>query len=562
MADPFSVVAGIIGTAAICAHTARRLKEFLDSIKDGPGNVKSISEDLGILQYSLTALEDLLRGGDDFPDVARSDEGRRCITSLTTILSHCQRTLESIHATIKPFVEKRNGSKEHKWRTMAGWMNRKDTLDSLKRELVSAKMTLDLGVSFANFLSTRAGIAQLRNQFVQLNTRLEQEASEDNMSDVGSASVVTDLGFALRRFLREQDPTAASSDPFTTDNERKPEVLSIDTQNAQLFSDHNDEDHHDYSSQSKQKDIFNSKESSPTMSSVPETPLTKNTTFSSMDNGSLASPVTSFTASFIQPAERDLAKPDMYRTDTKTSSRPQSSSIQHDRLSEHLSLELVSSGLYNDDAGWDVFQVPLKVFSDYFGLSHKKMMKKSPTSMLNFGIVTAKPISNSPAYADNHGDNHGDTRQYSWDQINDPKLYRHSAPHWALKIPGHKAAGKPPTRGVSRASLSKVVTNGASYDFIRLFVVAQKPENNTAYNFKWKPFCVFTYIGHPRRVRDIGMTESADDTTRTIPETTPVLVRLAIKDEMLTFRLKSSDDKHFLNSYYAYWSIDPNVITA
>lgn len=540
MADPFSIAAGIIGVAAATVHTARRLKEFLDSIKETPEAVKSISIELGVLQYSLTALEELLRSGDDLFEVARTDEGRRCITSLTMILTQCQHTFNSIHSMMMPFTEKRDGSKDLRWKAAVNWIGRKETLDLLKRELVSAKMTLDLAFTFAACLMSRAGISQLQTQFTQLNTRMEQEASEDNMSDIGSSSAVTDLGFTLKRFLKEHDTSIVMPNVFVAaDGKSSATDLINKNFGGQTWK----------------------KESYLTGSSPPDSPLTKRPTFSSLEPYSPTSPVTTFSSPFQTP-KRYSKGPDTEHQNTNSSGISKSTPVDRDKPLEHTSLELTPSGSHRDDNSWERFQMPLKVFSNYFGLSFKKMMNKSPTSMLNFGIVVAKPTSNTAAYIDNTILSDTDRTENLWNKMIDPKLHRRSAPDWTLKIPSHKASGKPPTKGVSRVTLSKVTINDSSYEFIRLIIVAQKPQNTAAYNFQWKPFCVFTYVSRPRRIRNFGMdNESTNDKIETIPDATPVSVWLSIKDEMLTFCLKSADDKDFLDADCANWAIDPDLVT-
>lgn len=538
MADPFSIVAGIIGIATAAAHTARRLKEFLDSIKETPDTIKLITKELGILQFSLIALEDLLRGSDDLLEVARTDEGRRCITSLSAILTQCQHTLESIHRTVEPFVVRRNGDRDHRWKTVADWVSRKDTLDLLKRELVNAKMTLDLGVSFAGVLLTRGSLSQLQTQFTQLNTRMEPEASEDSMSDIGSSSAVTDLGFTLKRFLREHDTsTVVPGFLVTADGKRSA---------ADLINDN-------FGSRTRKQEAY------PPRSSPLDSPLTKRTTFSSLEPCSSISPVTTFSSTFPAPEQRSRI-PNMKQQNEKHSEVCKSTPINSDRSPEHMSLELKPSSAPLDGNGWDQFQTPLRVFSNYFGLSFKKMINKSPTSMLNFGIIAAVPTSNTAAYIDNDAVSDTDGTENSWDKIIDPKIHRRSAPNWTLKAPSHKASGKPPTKGVSQVSLSRVVVNGSSYNFIRLFLVAQKPQNTTAYNFQSKPFCAFTYVSRPRKTRDIGTDDESTDSIKVTPDATPASVWLEIKDEMLTFRLKSGHDKEFLDADCAHWYMDPDLV--
>lgn len=74
MSDPFSVIASVAGATAVALHTARRVKEFLDAINDAPECVKSILRELGILQCSLTTLEELLHGSDSFSGSTLNDQ--------------------------------------------------------------------------------------------------------------------------------------------------------------------------------------------------------------------------------------------------------------------------------------------------------------------------------------------------------------------------------------------------------------------------------------------------------------------------------------------------------
>lgn len=56
MADPFSIVAGVVGISGIALHSTRRLKEFIDSILDAPSTITALGADS---QALVTVLESL-----------------------------------------------------------------------------------------------------------------------------------------------------------------------------------------------------------------------------------------------------------------------------------------------------------------------------------------------------------------------------------------------------------------------------------------------------------------------------------------------------------------------
>jgi hypothetical protein len=110
--DPFSITAGVVGTAGVALHSARRVKDFIDGIQGAPRAVSALSQDLQALQNVLETLSMLvnhvhLNGG-----TARTN----FIPLLKPPLENCTTALESILLAVKPYTKPTGEPKKTKWR--------------------------------------------------------------------------------------------------------------------------------------------------------------------------------------------------------------------------------------------------------------------------------------------------------------------------------------------------------------------------------------------------------------------------------------------------------------
>lgn len=64
MADPLSIVAGVIGLSAAVVQSSKALFELVDSIKQGPDEIKAISKDVHAFYPIIISLSATLSDGD------------------------------------------------------------------------------------------------------------------------------------------------------------------------------------------------------------------------------------------------------------------------------------------------------------------------------------------------------------------------------------------------------------------------------------------------------------------------------------------------------------------
>jgi hypothetical protein len=143
--DPFSITAGVVGTAEVALHIARRVKDFIDGIQGAPRAVSALSRDLQALQNVLETLSTLvnhvhLNGG-----TARTN----FIPLLKPPVENCTTALESILLAVKPYTKPTGEPKKTKWRGFV-WTFREAEVLTLQKTLMDYKMSLDIAISVAN----------------------------------------------------------------------------------------------------------------------------------------------------------------------------------------------------------------------------------------------------------------------------------------------------------------------------------------------------------------------------------------------------------------------------
>ena len=100
MADPLSITAGVIATATATIQLAKSLFEIIDDIKDGPGEIVSVSKDAHAFCSIIFALLATLKENKVRHVVERDKDMVEMIRNLDRPLSHCQALLgELVHGS-------------------------------------------------------------------------------------------------------------------------------------------------------------------------------------------------------------------------------------------------------------------------------------------------------------------------------------------------------------------------------------------------------------------------------------------------------------------------------
>jgi len=98
MAD---VALGLVGTVAVALHSARRIKEFIDTIQGAPRAVYDLSNDLAAFKDVLEILQTLL-GSDE---ILQSRAQRQMLTVLEQPLHLCVGLLQKLDGMLKPLTK-------------------------------------------------------------------------------------------------------------------------------------------------------------------------------------------------------------------------------------------------------------------------------------------------------------------------------------------------------------------------------------------------------------------------------------------------------------------------
>lgn len=142
MTDPLSVTFGVVGVAAVVLHSARRLREFIDSIAGAPKAVSRLSVDVSAIENILEVLDSKVKN----PDFARNHGLTQMIQLLEAPLRNCEGVLKVISDKLRPYVKLGNGTKLSRWRSFT-WTYREKDFQDLQALLVSYKATLEIAIS-------------------------------------------------------------------------------------------------------------------------------------------------------------------------------------------------------------------------------------------------------------------------------------------------------------------------------------------------------------------------------------------------------------------------------
>jgi Fungal N-terminal domain of STAND proteins len=148
MTDPASIVFGVIGTAAIALHSARRVKELLDSIEGAPSTVSALSKDVIALGKVLEILDTTVKT----PNFANVGAHTQILTLLHDPLQNCTEVLNLLDARLTAYTKASSNKRMKKWRGLAWAFREKEFLD-LQTLLISYKTSLDIAISATNLYS-------------------------------------------------------------------------------------------------------------------------------------------------------------------------------------------------------------------------------------------------------------------------------------------------------------------------------------------------------------------------------------------------------------------------
>ncbi|KAL8674291.1 MAG: hypothetical protein Q9168_001284 [Polycauliona sp. 1 TL-2023] len=185
--DPLSIIAGVLGIAAVAAQSSKALYEMIDAIRAAPNEIKTISRDTSDFYTIVYSLELSLNDPKITAIIAEDDALTTLIANLRSPIGNCSSVLGQLMTKIQSFVKPLDGeryrmsSNDLKW-----YFGRKEILELTER-VEATKQTLDLGL-------TAIGAIRLMAVGGALSGKPVRKSSGD-----------TDAGFALRRYAEERD---------------------------------------------------------------------------------------------------------------------------------------------------------------------------------------------------------------------------------------------------------------------------------------------------------------------------------------------------------------------
>ena len=135
MADPLTVVTGILGVASAGLKLATGLYDILDRYEGAQDSIESIASDLN---FFAVVLEDL--GGLLNVPASQNVASDRLLRSIGDIMEKCKLLFKDINR----MVFRANGSKRSKISQGIGWIFREGKVRTVKATLDSLKSTLGL----------------------------------------------------------------------------------------------------------------------------------------------------------------------------------------------------------------------------------------------------------------------------------------------------------------------------------------------------------------------------------------------------------------------------------
>jgi hypothetical protein len=142
MADPLSVTAGIVGVVGFALHSAKRLHDFIDSLRDAPHDIAAISKDLKALYEVLGILAGMQH------ELARNAALCECLLSP---LDNCVDIFEEFTITLHRYshTTREGALKVRTWKQIP-WAFKDTEIQRFRDTLLTYKASMSLAISVVN----------------------------------------------------------------------------------------------------------------------------------------------------------------------------------------------------------------------------------------------------------------------------------------------------------------------------------------------------------------------------------------------------------------------------
>lgn len=141
--EPVSAVASILGIATAAVQVSKALHGLLRDIKDAPGDIGRLSDDIQSISALLSSLENTLKD-EAYRRVLENNKSIvRSLKHLKSPLKSCAKIIEKIKDKITPCLDLLGGGKGSKLSRTKWWWN-KDATRNLIVTFESTKQTLNI----------------------------------------------------------------------------------------------------------------------------------------------------------------------------------------------------------------------------------------------------------------------------------------------------------------------------------------------------------------------------------------------------------------------------------
>jgi len=111
MADPLSIIAGVVGIGATAVNGISILSDVVDAVKNAPDEIAGISGDLRAFRTVVSSLESALRRKDVIGVIQEDDDLTSMVKDLEDPLLKCTTALNELTTRIKGHVKPSDNGK-------------------------------------------------------------------------------------------------------------------------------------------------------------------------------------------------------------------------------------------------------------------------------------------------------------------------------------------------------------------------------------------------------------------------------------------------------------------
>lgn len=144
MADPISIIAGVISIATVVVQSSKALSKLIDNVKETPQEIRAVARDVHAFRSIVSSLKIALEERDVKDAVSRDTALVEMIGNLSHPLTNCEEALQSLVTKIQRGFDGSEGSTFRKSARSLKWgMFAKTEIKDVRSRLEATKSTLN-----------------------------------------------------------------------------------------------------------------------------------------------------------------------------------------------------------------------------------------------------------------------------------------------------------------------------------------------------------------------------------------------------------------------------------